>query len=285
MLHPSKGVVIHLNEDQSSNESVGSNVEEVVQWDCSLRSSKTFQTAMLILSGHKFESPNLELLQKVLHNFINQPACDYFRSKSTQATAFRNIQAACKIGWKTEASRKKKWSVHFVAEHLAFLLVLWRQVEKEKETLEANNRSTRSATGISKANNLKRAFRKLWLAYKKPFKLYVHAFMLRGKQRMLFIVRHRCLQLTGPHAQDNIPWGKFHKFESNCPVPKCGHSLTMPLQSWDSIISGDEHLRRAAEADGGDGRFEPLKMKVGVTVSIRTVLEMSLELGAGGVSS
>jgi hypothetical protein len=48
MWHPSKGV-IHLDGDSSSNESVGSDVEEVVMWDHSLRSSKTFQRAVLIL--------------------------------------------------------------------------------------------------------------------------------------------------------------------------------------------------------------------------------------------
>ncbi len=37
----------------------------------------------------------------------------------------------------------------------------------------------------------------------------------------------------------------------------------MPLQSQDSIISGDECLRRAAEADEGDCRFERLETKVG----------------------
>ena len=46
MWHPSKGV-IHLDGDSSSNESVGSDVEEVVMWDHSLRSSKTFQRAVL----------------------------------------------------------------------------------------------------------------------------------------------------------------------------------------------------------------------------------------------
>jgi hypothetical protein len=133
MLHPSKGVVINLNKDQSSNESVGSNVEEVVQWDRSLRSSQTFQMTVLILSGQKFESPNLELLQKILHNFINKPPCNYFKRKSTQSTAFRNIQAACKIGWKMEASRKKKWTVHFVAEHLACISACSSEAGGERE--------------------------------------------------------------------------------------------------------------------------------------------------------
>ena len=121
MWHPSKGV-IHLEDDLSGNESVDSDVEEVVQWDRSLSSTKTFKTAVLILSGRKFESPSLESLQNILHLFIN--TSDYFKKKSSSATAFENIQAACKAGWKSEATRKKKWSVRFTAEHLAFLLVL-----------------------------------------------------------------------------------------------------------------------------------------------------------------
>jgi hypothetical protein len=135
--HPSKGI-IHLEDDSSGNESVDSDVEEVVQWDCSLRNTKRFKTAVLILSGRKFESPNLELLQKILHLFINEPTSDYFKKKSLQATAFENIQAACKAGWKTEPMHKKKWSVHFTAEHLAFLLVLQKQVKNKKDTQDAS---------------------------------------------------------------------------------------------------------------------------------------------------
>jgi hypothetical protein len=63
---PSNGV-IHLEDDLSGNESVDSDVEEVFQWDCSLSNTKTFKTAVVIFSGRKFESPNLESLQKILH--------------------------------------------------------------------------------------------------------------------------------------------------------------------------------------------------------------------------
>ena len=45
------------------------------------------------------------------------------------------------------ASRKKKWNVRFVAEHLALLLVLRRQVEKEKEArVEPSCRRQQAAT-------------------------------------------------------------------------------------------------------------------------------------------
>jgi hypothetical protein len=37
----------------------------------------------------------------------------------------------------------------------------------------------------------------------------------------------------------------------------------MPLQSRDSINSGDDCLRRAAKANGGDGVIDPFEMKVG----------------------
>ena len=73
-------------------------------------------------------------------------------------------------------SRKKKWNVRFVAEHLAFLMVLRRQVEKKKEARAELECSTRSASkGVPKATPLKRAFRKLWALYEPPLKLYTQA--------------------------------------------------------------------------------------------------------------
>jgi hypothetical protein len=64
-------------------------------------------------------------------------------------------------------------------KHLAFLLVFRRQVEKEKEMQEASKEQSTwdslLSTGVPKANNLKRAFCKLWLVYKKPLKHYVQA--------------------------------------------------------------------------------------------------------------
>ncbi len=119
---------------------------------------------MLILSGRKFKSPSLEAQSKLHLLFSDKPSSDYFKSRLSQAITVNKIQDACKSGWKTETSRKKKWSVRFVAEHLAFLLVFQKQVEKEKEVQEARDQTTRSSLsskGVPKANNLKRAFCKL----------------------------------------------------------------------------------------------------------------------------
>ncbi len=81
---------------------------------------------LLILSGRRFELTNLAEQQKILLNFIDQPAHDYFLSRLPQARAFKELKIVCKLGWKasTVTLRNKKWNVRFVVEHLALLLVL-----------------------------------------------------------------------------------------------------------------------------------------------------------------
>jgi hypothetical protein len=121
----SSGGVIHLYNSNANAKEVGSDVEEVITWDHKLCRTKTFLMGLLILSGCRFELPNLAEQQKILLNFINQPAHDYFLSRLPQARAFKEFKIVCKLGWKasTVTLRNKKWNVHFVAEHLALLLV------------------------------------------------------------------------------------------------------------------------------------------------------------------
>jgi hypothetical protein len=128
----SSGGVIHLDDSDANVEEVGSDVEEVVKWDHELRGTKTFSTGFLILSGSRFDSPNFDEQQKILFSFIDQPAHDYFLSRSQQARVFEELKIVCKLGWTASslASRKKKWNVRFVAENLALLLVLRRQHQK-----------------------------------------------------------------------------------------------------------------------------------------------------------
>jgi hypothetical protein len=213
MSHPSNGIIDLYN---SGDESVGSDVEEVVQWDKELRGTKTFMTAVTILSGRKYSSPNQESQHKVLLLFIDQPAHGYFRSKSSQMKAFDNLKEIIHLGWNTENGRKKKWTVRFTAENLALLLVLRRQVEKEKENALVVERPTRSAlTGVPKATPLKRAFRKLWKLYEEPLKLYVQAERIEANK--VHRTPSLSLQLTGSRAQDLVPWARFTKCQSNCP--------------------------------------------------------------------
>jgi hypothetical protein len=90
----SSGGVIHLDDSNANAEEVGLDVEEVVTWDHELCGTKTFLMGLLILSGRKFELPNLAEQQKILLNFINQPAHDYFLSRLPQAWAFEECLQA-----------------------------------------------------------------------------------------------------------------------------------------------------------------------------------------------
>ena len=160
MLHLSGGV-IHLDDSNADVEDVGLDVEEVVMWDQELRGTKTFLTGFLILSGCRFDSPNLNEQQKILFNFINQPNHDYFLSRLQQARAFEELKVVCKLRLTASSVTppKKKWNLGFVAEHLAILLVLQGQVKKEKEARVKVEQSTRSALkGVPGATPLKRAF-------------------------------------------------------------------------------------------------------------------------------
>ena len=206
----------------------------VVTWDHKLCGTKMFSTGFLILSGRRFDSPNLDEQQKILFSFIDQPAHDYFLSRSQQSRVFEELKIVCKLGW-TESSvtsRKKKWNVHFVVEHLAILLVLRRQVEKEKEARVDVERSTRSASkGVPKpkATPLKRAFRKLWAFYEPSLKLYTQA--ERDAENVVHRTPSLSLQLTGARDQDHVPWGKWMRYESNSAL--CAHTTPRRCQCRD----------------------------------------------------
>jgi hypothetical protein len=114
----------------------------------------------LILVGRKYGSPLLDKQRTLLLNFVNHLVEDYFCQNSLQAKAFAKIMTICKAGWNAETLLKKKCTAHFVAENLALLLVISREVEKDKETrrAEVTNRAdtwsgSAPGTGVPKATN------------------------------------------------------------------------------------------------------------------------------------
>ena len=151
----------------------------------------------------------------------------------------------CKAGWNAETSRKRKLTTRFVAENLSLLLVIRRVVEKDKETRRAevtNRAATRSGsapgTGVPKATKVMRAIRKLWAAYKPSLKLHVQ--VQKDAENVVHRTPSLTLQLNGTRDQDHVPWGKWAKCESNCPV--CKHASTMSMQSCKAINNADALL-------------------------------------------
>jgi hypothetical protein len=64
MANSSRGIV-----DLGGDLSVDSDVEEIVKWDRDLRAMKTFLTAVMILSGRKYNSPKLDVQQNKSSRF------------------------------------------------------------------------------------------------------------------------------------------------------------------------------------------------------------------------
>ena len=184
--------------------------------------------------------------------------------------------------------RKKKWTARFVAENLALLLVIRREVEKDKKTChaEVTNRAatqsgSASGTGIPKATNFMRAILKLWAAYEPSLKLHVQA------QKDAESVVHRTpslsFQLNGTRNQDHVPWGKWAKCESNCPV--CKHASTMPMQLREAINAADAMLCVGRRPMAVMGNLKQRPTRLAATVMGRTATEMIMALDAGGVWS
>ncbi len=101
-----------------------------------------------------------------------------------------------------------------------------------------------------------RAIRKLWAAYESSLKLHIQA--QKDAESVVHCTPSLSLQLNGTR---DVPWGKWAKCESNCPV--CKHASTMPMQSREAINAANALLREEAEANGGDGKFETAANKVG----------------------
>ena len=84
----SSGEVIHLDDSDANVEEEGLDVEEVLTWDHKLRGTKTFAAGFLILSGRRFDSPNLDEQQKMIFSFIGQPTHDYLLNRLQQARGY-----------------------------------------------------------------------------------------------------------------------------------------------------------------------------------------------------
>ena len=112
---------------------------------------------------------------------------------------------------------------------------------------------------MPKATPLKRAFRQLWDFYEPSLKLYTQ--VERDAENVVHRTPSLSLQLTGARNQDHVPWGKWTRYDSNCPV--CTHASTIPKQGREDVNAADSRLLEAAKATGGDGKFDATEMKVG----------------------
>jgi hypothetical protein len=94
------GGVVSLEDNISSNKGGnGSDVDKIIQWDRELCQTKTFSMALLILSGHAYNSPKLADQKKTLLKFIKKPAEEYFRKRSKQVMGRGAARGSMTTSW------------------------------------------------------------------------------------------------------------------------------------------------------------------------------------------
>ena len=124
-------------------------VEVVTTWDNPLREKKAFAPINIILSGKKYQSPQVADMRTLLADIVKESATDFFCAGSTQAKNFNEIKKLANTGWKKESGRNKKWNCEFLADKLAMLWVLYQQASKSKQRSSARAGRSTSATSNS----------------------------------------------------------------------------------------------------------------------------------------
>ena len=236
-----------------------------------LKKNKTYKTALVILQGRKYGSPTHDTQLKLLFGFKDKAAVPFFRKDSSQAKEFNAIQQQLLSNAKKTASTiKKEYTVSITADFLAKLLVLKKQAKSLGDPPQLRSHRTRYASSTSAKSaksNEQKAFKRMARQLDRLEDMYspcLEKYALDQKKKEC--VRHRTPTLDrqegeGARAQDLVPWGKYSRILSGCPV--CIHDSTQPLQSSAVISAESEVLRAAALANDGNGKFNPPSNKSG----------------------
>ncbi len=143
-------------------------VEVLVSWEALLKQSPVYEPAYDIFCGRAHKSPPMDKKRTMLLNIVSQPLEEYFLHGTRQAEDFQLLKKQCYAGWMSASNRSRVWTVPYMAEKLALLLILCDQVDSKKKV-----RASSCVGKASPMNDLKQAFRELFAAYSTSLKSYL----------------------------------------------------------------------------------------------------------------
>jgi hypothetical protein len=221
-------------------------VQVVVPWDAHLKQSPVYEPALDIFSGKAHKFPPIDTKRTMLLDIISCPLEEYFLHGTSQATDFEKLKKQCHAGWTSALGRNWVWTMPYMAEKLALLLVLCEQVDSEKKV-----RASSHAGRAPSTNDLKRAFAKLYTAYDKSLHSYLETKSTKANKPIhLLSLNH---QRMGTVLQYKFPWNQRKKDADGCPC--CQHTATMAVESHANVNAKNRELRTKASANGGNGKF------------------------------
>ena len=207
-------------------------------WDTAIKQTMTFKIAFGEFMSKKAYSPTLTVMRELLQSFVFQPPDDYFTDpESDQAIAFKSVKSESRVGWKPNAktSRDKKWTMAFVSQYLAILLVLRDMEEKARK----DNNDTETSEG--KSSDLEKAFDELRKVYKPCLREYKARALAEANKK--HTTPSLDYQLSGPRLQDSFKWATFGRDKENCPI--CEHFYTMRVQTVENLAEVNAQVARA----------------------------------------
>jgi len=173
---------------------------------------------------------------------------DFFLNGLKQHENFTLLMQVSRKSNLSKTTRQKKWTLDFVDDKLAILLVLCQQVVDERES-----RKKRGAVGhhAQKRTKLRRLFSALHAKYLKCELLYAedqHQEINRQEQTPSLNYQAR-----GTRLQDGVLWDPEKRDLLECPV--CGLRCTMRVDGVHTINAYNQGASDSAIAKGGDGTF------------------------------
>ena len=109
-------------------------IQIVTLWDREARKEDLYKITYSIFLGRKYGSPSLSDMRNWLTVFVTKPPLNFFLNGSKQLENFTLLMEVSRMSNLSKTLRQKKWTLNFVADKLAILLILCQKVVDKRES-------------------------------------------------------------------------------------------------------------------------------------------------------
>ncbi len=109
-------------------------IQIVTLWDREARKEDLYKITYSIFLGRKHGSPSLSDMRNWLTVFVTESPLNFFLNGSKQLENFTLLMEVSRMSNLSKTLHQKKWTLNFVADKLAILLILCQQVVDKRES-------------------------------------------------------------------------------------------------------------------------------------------------------
>ena len=109
-------------------------IQIVTLWDREARKEDLYKITYSIFLGRKHGSPSLSDMRNWLTVFVTESPLNFFLNGSKQLENFTLLMEVSRMSNLSKTLHQKKWTLNFVADKLAILLILCQKVVDKRES-------------------------------------------------------------------------------------------------------------------------------------------------------